>query len=143
MTDTTFIDKSTVIQADWLQDVNNLAYRGLIPAPTGLITFNLVVNSIANLRLQNKVFASRIFVTGYYLPGDGGGGAYWYDSTDVTTADNGGTIIVAADGGRWKLILVGPVSVKQFGAKLDYNGTTGTDDTTTIQACINWVQANT
>ena len=35
--------------------------------------------------------------------GDGLGGFYWYDSTDTTSADNGSTIIVATDGGRWKL----------------------------------------
>lgn len=102
-----------------------------------------VVSNIAALKALVKTGVGKAFVLGYYAVGDGGGGQYWYDSTDTTSTDNGGTIIVASDGGRWKLHLTGQVSVKQFGAKGDYNGTTGTDDTAAIQACINWVQANT
>lgn len=102
-----------------------------------------VVSTIAALKALLKTGVGKAFALGYYAAGDGGGGQYWYDSTDTTSADNGGTIIVASDGGRWKLVLTGQVSVKQFGAKGDYNGTTGTDDTAAIQACINWVQANT
>lgn len=100
-------------------------------------------NSITGLRSQSKIGPSFCFVSGYYVSGDGGGGIYYYDPADLTSIDNGGTIIVASDGGRWKLALTGPVSVKQFGAKGDFNGTTGADDTAAIQACINWVQANT
>lgn len=105
----------------------------------------IVVDSIAALKALPKAGIQKAFVTGYYAAGDGGGGQYWYDSTDTTSSDNGGTIIVAADGGRWKLVLTGPVSVKQFGAKGNYTGAaiTGQDDTAAIQACINWVQANT
>ncbi|GAC1664577.1 MAG: hypothetical protein PVS3B2_00450 [Candidatus Dormibacteraceae bacterium] len=102
-----------------------------------------VVNSVAAVRALIKTGAGRAFALGYYATNDGGGGQYFYDPSDTTSSDNGGTILVAADGGRWKLVLTGPVSVKQFGAKGDYNGTTGTDDTAAIQACINWVQANT
>lgn len=130
MTDTTFIDKSTVIEADWLQDVNNLLYRGQVPAPSGAITVGLIVNSIAALRAQSKLLASQVFVTGYYAAGDGGGGHYWYDSSDTTSVDNSGTIIVAADGGRWKLSYTDTISVRQFGAKGD--GTT--DDTAAFNA---------
>lgn len=103
-----------------------------------------VVNTISALRALAKTGVGKAFVLGYYAQGDGGGGQYWYDSTDTTSADNSGTIIVAADGGRWKLVLTGPVSVKQFGAKGNYTGGSiaGQDDTTAIQACINWVQAN-
>lgn len=80
---------------------------------------NRVVDSIAALRGLSKTLYTRAFVTGYYAAGDGGGGAYWYDPTDTTSADNGGTIIVASDGGRWKLQITGSVSVRQFGAKGD------------------------
>src|SRR5574341_231939 len=86
-----------------------------------------VVDSIAALRGLLKTSAStRAFVTGYYAAGDGGGGPYRYDSSDTTSADNGGTIIVASDGGRWKLVYVGAINVRQFGAK----GDDTTDDTT-------------
>lgn len=60
-----------------------------------------------------------IVVLGYYVPSDGGGGNYRYDSGDVTSSDNGGSVIVANDGKRWKLLHSGRLSVKQFGAKGD------------------------
>lgn len=79
-----------------------------------------VVSSIASLRDLLKTSPSKsAFVTGYYSQGDGGGGAYYLDATDTTSTDNGGTIIVATDGGRWKLQNSDYVSVRQFGAKLD------------------------
>lgn len=58
------------------------------------------------------------------------------DDPEYTALDNGGTIIVDASGRRWKRLFVGPLSVKWFGAKGDWNGTTGTDDTAAIQAAI-------
>lgn len=92
-----------------------------------------VLSSIASLRLVDKTTTARVFVIGYYAQGDGGGGLYWYDSTDVVSADNGGTLIVGADGGRWKLIYEDSVSVDQFGAV----GNGATNDQATIQAALN------
>lgn len=94
-------------------------------ASSFLLSLNRVVDSIAALRATNHLFYARAFVTGYYAAHDGGGGAYQYDPNDTTSADNGGTIIVAADGARWKLAYTGAVSVRQFGAK----GDGSTDDT--------------
>lgn len=99
-----------------------------------------VVDSISDLRALSKDSPSTdAFVAGYYAPGDGGGGSYYYDPADTTSADNGGTIIVATDGGRWKLTTPRDVSVKQFGAKGDYVilTNTGTDDTTAFQNALN------
>lgn len=77
-------------------------------------------NSIAELRTVPKPITGRtapfiLFVAGYLAAGDGGGGRYLYDPADTTSADNGGTVIVAADGGRWKLMYTESVSVEQFG----------------------------
>ncbi|VWD60999.1 putative exported phage protein [Burkholderia aenigmatica] len=108
-------------------------------ANTLLLGLNRVVDSIAALRATNSTFFSRAFVTGYYAPRDGGGGAYQLDPSDTTSADNGGSIIVANDGGRWKLqVIGGRVSVKQFGAKL-----IGGDDTVYIKAAIAAASAST
>lgn len=92
-----------------------------------------VVDSVAELRLLLKTSNSKdAFVTGYYSALDGVDAHYHLDAADTTTADNGGTVIVAADGGRWKLVHSGTVSIRQFGAKGD--GTT--NDYAAIQAAI-------
>lgn len=98
-----------------------------------------VVNSIAELRALVVSSASKhAATTGYYAIGDGGGGSYWYDSTDTVTADNGGSVIVATDGGRWKLLYQDHVTTAQFGAKLDGSST---DDVPFIQAALTWAKA--
>lgn len=95
-----------------------------------------VVNSVAALRLLDKTKYSRAMTYGYYAAGDGGHGNYWYDSSDTTSADNGGSIIVAADGARWKLIFGGSVSVLQFGAKPN-DITAGATNTSSFQTAMN------
>lgn len=93
-----------------------------------------VVATIAVLKTLPKTGSPEAFVMGYYAAGDGGGGQYRYDSSDAISTDNGGTIIVAADGGRWKLVTTNTINVRQFGAK----GDNSTDDTAAIQACRDW-----
>jgi hypothetical protein len=98
------------------------------------LRLNRVVDSIAALRALLHLIYSRAFVTGYYAPHDGGGGAYQYDPTDTTSTDNGGTIIVATDGGRWKLQIFGGVTPYQFGAK----GDGSTSDDTPFNNALAW-----
>lgn len=88
------------------------------------------VDSIQALREVDHTVTTKVYALGYYTPGDGGGGCYVFDSTDATSQDNGGTVIVAVDGGRWRLSVTGPISVKQFGAV----GNGVTDDGPSIQA---------
>lgn len=83
-------------------------------------TASRLVPNIATLRTLPKSGASvAVNVQGYYAIGDGGGGNYYLDAVDVTTADNGGTVIVANDGGRWKMQNIRTITTKQFGAKAD------------------------
>lgn len=132
---------STLIYSS-LDSDNPLAETGSPSNGAALIARgDQIVNSIADLRALLKTSASKFaFVNGYYAAGDGGGGQYYLDAADTTSADNGGTIIVATDGGRWKLIVTGQVSVKQFGAKGD--GTSGTNDSLAIQNAATWSAAN-
>jgi len=92
--------------------------------------------SIAALRANATDQPIVVVVPSYYAGGTSGGGVYWLNATDTSSADNGGTIIVDAANHRWYLETFGaPISVTQFGAKLDGYF----DDTTAWQAAINYV----
>lgn len=96
-----------------------------------------VVNSVAALRTLLKTSPSKFASTaGYYLPGDFGKADYYLDEADATSVDNGGTIIVANDGGRWKLMHNGRVDVAQFG--VTYNAT---DSRASYQKALDWAGA--
>ncbi|MCW3657536.1 hypothetical protein K6L27_05060 [Burkholderia cenocepacia] len=127
----------TVMQPGQLSSVpsTNVTTPDLTLSTLMKVGMNRVVDSIQALRLLPRVLYTRAFVTGYYQPHDGGGGGYQIDPTDLTSQDNGGTIIVAADGARWKLQLTAPISVMQFGAK----GDGVTDDAAAINATIAWL----
>lgn len=78
-----------------------------------------IVDSVAELRGLLKTSPSHYAsTTGYAAANDGGKADYRLDLTDISSADNGGTIIVAADGGRWKLIHDGTIHIAQWGNNL-------------------------
>ncbi|WP_369050363.1 hypothetical protein [Burkholderia gladioli] len=126
-------------------DLAGTGGAGMIGLPDGstlasafLLGLNRVVDSIAALRALPHTFYQRAFVTGYYAPHDGGGGNYQYDANDTSSLDNGCTIIVAADGARWKLQYFGFITLRQAGAKMDYkNGTVTTDDSAALTRALN------
>lgn len=98
---------------------------------------NRVFDSIAALRALTSIQAyMHAFLTGYYAAHDGGGGPYQVDPNDTTSADNGATIIVDANGRRWKLQHMGMLSLKQCGAYGDWNGTIGHDDTAAVNTWL-------
>lgn len=81
-----------------------------------------------------RAYTGRATAVRITTPGIAG---FFQRDSDTATADNGGTIIVGADGRRWKRDFSGAANVKWFGAKGDWNGTTGADDTSAIQNAIN------
>ena len=94
-----------------------------------------LVTNIASLRAAtSRTFSAAVaYVEGYYTGADGGEGMFWYASTDTSSADNGGTIIVDASNRRWYRETGGdPYSVKWFGA----TGNGATDDTSAIQSTV-------
>lgn len=113
------------------EDINNIGANAI-----NAITFD----NIAQLKLNSNI--GRVDVLGYYTKGDGGGGTFYWDSAS-TEADNGGTIIQATGitTGRWKRVYSGAVNVKWFGAKSDWNGTTGTDNTTIFAAAVAYLNS--
>lgn len=87
-----------------------------------------VVDSVADLRKLDKTRYNRAVAGGYYDVGDGPGGEYWCDFTDTTTVEDGITVFVADDGGRWKLQQKGWIDVRQGGA----TGDGSTNDTVAL-----------
>lgn len=98
-----------------------------------------LIANIATLRAAtaSTLTASAVQTVGYYTTAvnvspDGGAALYNYDSSDTTSADNGGTIIVDASSRRWKMMMFSTRNIKQFGAKGDGIA----DDTTPINNSI-------
>mgnify|MGYP003913475239 CR=1 FL=1 len=74
-------------------------------------------------------------VLGYYIPGDGGGGSFYWDSSSTETPESG--MIVTNDNyatGRWIRLYSGPVNIRWFGAKSEVMF----DNAPAIQAAINY-----
>lgn len=98
-----------------------------------------IVATIAALSTATPANGGLAFVLGYLSNGDGGEGQFWYDASDTTTADNGGTVIVATRGVRWKRWLyAGITTPRMFGAV--HNG--GSSDVTAVNNWLTYVAAN-
>lgn len=94
---------------------------------------NTVVGAAGTQSLQRIIPASPIAVNvkGYTTPGDGGGGPFYWDATNVAI-DDSGTIIrpIGILVGAWVRIYSAPLNVRWFGAF----GNGIHDDTTSIAA---------
>lgn len=110
---------------------NDLAVTG---SPIIARSFQVVQNVAEAIALSKNSPSKNVFILGYYLAGDGGGGSYTIKTTGTA---NGGTVIAMTDGGFLVLYQQSPPTLRQFGCKGDYNGTTGTDDTTRFMAAVN------
>jgi hypothetical protein len=97
------------------------------------------MNSVLNISAfrANTVAYAIIYLQGYTAINDGGEGFFQYISTDTTSADNGGTIIVDASGHRYHRADAGNINVKWFGAK----GDGVTNDTAAIQAADTYARS--
>jgi hypothetical protein len=71
----------------------------------------------------------------YFITDPGKEGVFFYDSRDVSSPDNGGTVIVNGSK-RFKRLYSGPLDVRWFGMKGDYNGTAGTENSVAFKAAI-------
>jgi hypothetical protein len=110
-----------------------------MPAPSQIAYWTSTIGTPAVpglLRtLSGSVDGEVVAVDGFWTPGDGGGGLFFWDALS-TTADNLGFVVqpTGVVTGRWKRIVNNQtVSVKWFGAK----GDGGTDDTASITAALN------
>lgn len=96
----------------------------------------MTVTSINALKSLSTPQANTIYhVLGYETANDGGGGEFYWDSSDTTSPENGGTIFIATTG-RWKRLYDGELNVKWFGAKGNNSG----DDYPAINKCIDYAK---
>lgn len=93
------------------------------------------VTNVAAVRALNSTIVTAVVTQGYTTAGDGGAAAYYFDASDTTSIDNGGNIIVANDGARWKFGRAGTVNVRQFGAV----GNGVADDWSALQTFANYL----
>src|SRR5438128_2518774 len=63
----------------------------------------------------------------YFVNDAGREGVFYYDAKDVTSADNGATVIVNGTK-RFKRLYSGPLDARWFGMKGDWNGVAGTEN---------------
>lgn len=72
-------------------------------------------SDIRNYKGDSTIISCRGIVADY----DGGEGTFQMDSSDTTSEDNGGTILVDPLGRRWKRRYSGDVDIRWFGCKPD------------------------
>ena len=108
-----------------------------VDAANRAVAAALILSSVAALRsTEPTALISFVNVKSYYSGIPSGGGFFSYDSTDTTSVDDGGTVIVTPSGKRWKRIYESTASltVCDFGAKMD--GVT--DDMPAVLNMHNW-----
>ncbi|WP_143307298.1 hypothetical protein [Chitinophaga vietnamensis] len=98
-----------------------------------------VVNTINDLKNAPIPSDNFIKVLYYAKPGDNGGGDFYWDSSDLTSVEDKGTIFqsTVSANGRWKRLFNGPVFLDWFGA----DPTGSADSYTPLQNAIAYLKA--
>lgn len=114
---------SAPITADNVQDAFNQVATNMSTVSTQLnnqgnaiLGRMAVFTSVAQYKATTTgQIAGPFLISGYYSSGDGGGGIYYPDFGDTTTADNGGSVLVNASNQRAKLFGRPEYTPEQFG----------------------------
>lgn len=129
------VSDPTYLSAAWANAVQEAIVRviengGLAPADDyDQFAFALNYQYLRLVRSRNDIkslskgaMSQCAFINSYYGDGKSRSKLFYLDQADTTSTDNGGTVIVANDGGRWKAAKFGLDSIADFGARVD--GTT-------------------
>src|SRR5688572_24796085 len=100
-----------------------------------VLTVSAPAFSQVNISLSLLRTSSVSTTSSYFVNDAGKEGVFYYDSRDVTSLDNGGTIIVNGTK-RFKRMYTGPLDARWFGMKGDWNGTAGTENSAAFKAAI-------
>jgi hypothetical protein len=111
-----------------------------------LIAFAILAVSVsAYSQVQTTMATLRTIAasttTTYFVTDPGRQGLFYYDPQDITTPDNGGTVIVNGSK-RYKRMYTGGIDVRWFGAKADWSAGIGTDNSPAIIAALNSAPRN-
>ena len=99
------------------------------------IVLSATVFSQVNITLSSLRSTTVSTTATYFVIDQGKEGVFYYDSKDVTSIDNGGTVIVNGTK-RYKRMYSGPLDARWFGMKGDYNGVSGTENSAAFKAAI-------
>ena len=131
-TNTTDADADTIANADWF------------PGTTPLVVIHSATAFSKNFATLAAAVADTSIADGDALnlaerTTGNGGGAMWDAVLSSTVTENTFNIVQCTGVGTLSLVLrvEGIADVKQFGAVGDWNGSTGTDDTSAIQTALN------
>lgn len=117
---------------------NSLAFDGTglkYPTADAINSGIVYKRTIAQIRALSGFLSN----TSFYTTDKSKEGNWYYDSTDTTSADNTGTILVTSDGKRIKRLFDNGVSINWFGASIS---NTASQNTTAIQSAISWAMSN-
>jgi hypothetical protein len=100
------------------------------------VVFSASAFSQTNITVATLRSSASVSTTASYFVNDQGKeGVFYYDSKDVTSIDNGGTVIVNGTK-RFKRLYSGPLDARWFGMKGDWNGVAGTENSAAFKAAI-------
>lgn len=111
---------------------NNLAVKTNLTV-AGADAVTKVANVAALVAMSPKQDGQLVETLGYYSAGDGGGAQYYWDST---SSDPTNRVVIASNGGRFKIIPNGKISSAQWGIA------SGSDNLDVIQDWVNYTATN-
>jgi hypothetical protein len=117
----------------WTSSTNSFELKPFINSVDNIIALRLLTGNL------NQV----INLDGYLVPGDKGGGLFYWSDTSTET-DNAGLVVKGpATVGRWKRQHNDShYDVRWFGAVADWNGTTGTNNLVAFNAALAAIYAS-